>query len=366
MLNASSALQLLTENLPASVVNNLRRKYVGKNIAVTGGGSFIGSHLVDALLDFGAHVTVLDDFSSGNRSNFMMSESLSVVEVDLRSREATSASLPPVDILFHLAAIHGGRGFIEKYKGPMLGNLAIDNNVFEVAVSLNVGMIVHASSACAYPLNLQTDEDSRYLLEEKYASMTRQEFSSADGVYGWTKLIGEFQLENLTFGTKSKGRSARIFTAYGERENLSHAAIALIAKSLLKIEPFPVWGNGKQTRNFTYVSDTVTGLLLLGADDREIGFDVFNVGTDSHISINEFIQSIFQIVDWYPRSIDYQLDRPTGVKSRASNNSKIKEVFGWEPKISISAGLRNTIAWYIDSGLLPESAISLEVRLESR
>ena len=79
----------------------------------------------------------------------------------------------------------------------------------------------------------------------------------------------------------------------GERENESHAAIALIAKGLLKMDPFPIWGTGEQTRNFTYVADTVIGLLFLGADSRDLSFDAVNIGTSKHNTVLEFIEEIF-------------------------------------------------------------------------
>src|SRR5205807_6332468 len=110
----------------------------------------------------------------------------------------------------------------------------------------------------------------------------------ADGAYGWTKLMGEYQLAQFVLQHRFKGASARIFTAYGERENESHAAIALIAKALLRIDPYPIWGDGLQTRNFTYVQDTVEGLLRLGALDDDEPFRAVNVGSSTHNTVLEF------------------------------------------------------------------------------
>jgi len=340
--------------------------YSDRDVIVTGGASFIGSNLVDRLLESGARVTVLDDFSSGRVENLPSDRiGLRIEKVDLRNREQAFNAIQKSDCLFHLAAVHGGRGFIETFKQEMLVNLAIDNNVFSAASKHGVACVVHASSACAYPIGLQESESTLNLLEEKQASMESIETSFPDGVYGWTKLLGEYQLENFS-GTELKGRSARIFTAYGEKENESHAAIALIAKALLNANPFPIWGSGQQTRNFTYVQDTVTGLLLLGSDERPVPFDVFNIGTSSHVRVIDFVEEIFRAINWKPEKYDLQLDKPVGVASRASNNSKMMEVFDWEPIVGIEIGIARTISWYQGSGLLPNSLEELEERLMAR
>lgn len=347
-------------------INLLKEFYKDKSVLVTGGASFIGSNLIDLLNVLETNVTIIDDFSSGKRENIDHFTNLRVIRGDLRSREFAFEYVRGFDIVFHLAAIHGGRGFIETYKQEMLANFAIDNNVFAAANNASVRVIVHASSACAYPVNLQSDPRDRHLLSEVEASLETPDASFADGVYGWTKLIGEYQLENFTHNKRLKGRSARIFTAYGERENESHAAIALIAKALLKADPYPIWGNGEQTRNFTYVADTAIGLLLLGSDTSEKPFDVFNVGTSSHIKVIDFVRSIFQELQWKPEEIDFQLYRPTGVSSRASNNAKFEKEFAWVPRTPISTGISRTIKWYQDLSDRPRSLAELEKSLMVR
>jgi UDP-glucose 4-epimerase len=358
--------EFITSSLGKKHLTRLSEFYSGKTVVVTGGGSFIGSHLVDTLNALGCNVKVLDDFSSGKIENIDTTSQTEIIRMDLRDRAGQEAIFKGVDCVFHLAAIHGGRGFIETFKSQMLANLAIDNFVFHAGVSAGVETIVHASSACAYPINLQESELELNLLAERHGSMNNSETCFADGVYGWTKLIGEYQLENHVMGSKTKGRSARIFTAYGDRENESHAAIALIAKALLKADPYPIWGSGQQTRNFTYVSDTVIGLLLLGSDNRAVEFDVFNIGTSEHVKVVDFVEEIFREIDWRPASMDFQLTKPVGVASRASDNSKIMSVFGWEPKVSIKEGVARTIAWYRSSGLLPHTLSELEERLLAR
>jgi nucleoside-diphosphate-sugar epimerase len=345
---------------------DLSHKYLNKSVLVTGGASFIGSHLVDALVSLGARVKVVDDFSSGIKNNLNSSiDKIDFIEFDLRNRTKKNNFFKNVDIVFHLAAIHGGRGFIETQHRQMLDNFNIDTNVFVSSVDNEVEMIVHASSACVYPITLQDIENKRNLLSENQANLRIQGGAFPDGVYGWTKLMGEYQLETLSSNT-TKGRSARIFTAYGERENLSHAAIALMAKADLRINPFPVWGSGNQTRNFTHVSDTVKGLLFLGVDEENIRFDVCNIGTSNHIPVIEFINEICHQINWKPTEWEFQKDKPVGVGSRASDNTKINQKFGWEPKLGISDGIRKTWEWYTKSVMRVKSKQELELKLLAR
>lgn len=344
-------------------VEKLERTYRGKKVAVTGGASFIGSHLVDALLSLGSKVLVIDDLSSGNKENLITHDNLVLQEVDLY-RTTDVINLDGVEVLFHLAAIHGGRGFIEQNSTLLLKNLTIDNNVFTQAENSRVGTIVFASSACAYPIGFQSSSQDRQFLKEQTAGKM-DATPMPDGMYGWTKLIGEYQLEKFADQSNVVARAARIFTAYGDRENESHAAIALMAKALLKMEPYPVWGDGEQTRNFTYVTDTVTGLLCLGSD-TEPGFEICNVGTDQHITVNEFIKAIFETIKWSPERINHQLDKPAGVASRSSNNDRIMDKYGWQPQVGISEGIDRTLNWYKELPSRPKTAQALEEKLISR
>lgn len=344
-------------------MNAKKRFYEGQKVAVTGGASFIGSHLANKLVEQSAEVTVLDDLSSGRPEN--LQHDIELVEVDLANPESAQKELAGFETVFHLAAVHGGRGFIESKEAEITKNFAIDHSVFQACKGAR--MVVHASSACAYPTSLQGAESKSewVFLEENSIDFDRPETLSPDGIYGWTKLIGERQLRTFAERGDFLGRSARIFTAYGERENESHAAIALSSKALLRMDPFEIWGSGNQTRNFTYVQDTVAGLLELGADEGD-AFDVFNIGTARHETVNEFVEVLFGIIQWHPNEIFRDTSKPAGVASRASNNSKFRSKFGWEPEISILEGLQKTVDWLANSGNLATSLPELVERLNAR
>jgi nucleoside-diphosphate-sugar epimerase len=328
--------------------SRLNAAYSKRKILVTGGASFIGSHLTELLLGAGAVVTVADDLSSGHIEHLSAVQSkISFLRGDLRDPLFSATAAQEQDIIFHLAASHGGRGYIDSHPVECTNNMLLDHTLLAAAARAGAKKIVFASSACVYPTNLQSDKNSRLLLKESDANFDEPGKAFADGEYGWAKLMGELQLRAFCKQFGLSGIACRIFTTYGERENESHAVIALIAKARARMDPFPIWGDGLQTRNFTYVLDTVTGTALAGAVLE--GFDVVNVGTDAHYTILDLIHEIFLCMDWQPRKIEKQLNKPVGVGSRAADVTKSKEKLGWVPSCSLRYGLRRTVNWYLTS-----------------
>ena len=232
-----------------------------KTVLVTGGASFIGSHLVERLIELGAAtVRVADDLSSGKPQNLSrVRGDVEFFQGDLRHADFAGKACAGCDVVFHLAADHGGRGYISSHPASCAANMALDNIVFGAAVKAGVERILFASSACVYPTDAQT---GKVLLTEDMVSFDVRGGAFADEEYGWAKLMGEMSLRAHHRQYGIKAASARISTAYGPRENESHAIIALIAKALARQSPFEIWGDGQQTRGFTYVEDVVEGLVL--------------------------------------------------------------------------------------------------------
>jgi UDP-glucose 4-epimerase len=288
---------------------------------------------------------VADDLSSGSEENLAGSaEDVRFLEGDLRDPKFAEQAATDNEMVFHLAAAHGGRGYIDTHPVECVNNMALDHSVYQAAARTGVSKIVFASSACVYPTSLQDSSENRALLRESDAGFDAPGKAFADGEYGWAKLMGELQLHAFHKQYGLEGIACRIFTAYGERENESHAVIALIAKAFARRNPYPIWGNGLQTRNFTYVGDTVAGLCLAGA--KLSGYDVINVGGSQHITIGQLTDEIFSILNWRPAQIAYELDKPVGVRSRAADVDKCLRVMGWSPSFSIREGLERTIGWY--------------------
>jgi nucleoside-diphosphate-sugar epimerase len=351
-----------------------------RTVLVTGGASFIGSHLVDALLKRGATVKVADDMSSGRLSNLeyplkkvnekcWSHENLEIDIGDLKDRSFTQTTMKEVDVVFHLAASHGGRGYIETHPANCASNMVLDGIVFEEAHKAGVDRICYASSACVYPTDLQkqaigNSEGRNLFLAEDMADPFSPGKANADLEYGWAKLMGEMTLRafNRQYGTKCS--SCRIFTAYGERENETHAIIALIAKAFIKMDPYEIWGTGEQDRNFTYVGDVVDGIIL-AAEKISDGTPV-NLGTTEHLRIKQVAEKIFAHFGWKPKKVFYNASKPTGVFTRAADIQRAKEVLGWEPRISFDEGLRRTIKWYLSKHTVDKVARHLNVLLVER
>jgi UDP-glucose 4-epimerase len=326
-----------------------------KKTLVTGGASFISSHLVDSLIKTGSEVKVADDFSSGKLSNLeypleegspgvWKSRNLTVFRGDLKDRSFTHKMVEDVDYVFHLAAVHGGRGYIDSHPADCCTNMILDQIVFEEACRNDVEHVCFASSACVYPSYLQEETGSNYLLKEEDADPFVRDKALADLEYGWAKLMGEMALRayHKQYGLKTS--SVRIFTAYGPRENETHAIIALIAKAFVRMDPYNIWGTGEQDRNFTYVQDIVDALMH--AAEKITDGSIINAGRDDRITLNQATELVFELVDWRPNKIVHDLSKPQGVASRAADLTRARRILGFTPKIGYREGFKKTIDWY--------------------
>lgn len=327
------------------------RYWKGKSVAITGGASFIGSHLVDKLTEVGAHSLVIDNFSSGVMENLENSKrEIEIKRIDLEWCDPSelTKTLMGVDVVFHLAAIHGGRGFIDTHPADVCSNFAIDHHVLESSLKAGVKKVVMASSACVYPPKLQSEYGSDYQLKETDTDPHLLEDPlSADIEYGWAKLMGEMQLLAFHKQYGLGGSSVRFVTAYGPRENETHAIIALIYKAVEHMDPYSIWGNGEQDRDFTYVSDIVNGTLLAG--EKIDDCDTINLGTGKRYKLKEVAEEIFSSIKWHPNKIKLETDKPVGVISRSLDISKASKLLGWKPEVSLKEGINKTISWYLKS-----------------
>jgi len=333
-----------------------------ERVLVTGGASFIGSHLVEDLVDLGAQVSVADDFSSGTRANLdSVADRIEILEGNLKDTGFADRATDGIDTVFHLAADHGGRGYISNYPANCATNMALDNIVYESAAKNGVERITFASSACAYPTDIQQEKQR---LGEDMVSFDERGGAYADEVYGWAKLMGERSLQAYHEQYGIDTSIVRIFTAYGPRENETHAIIALIAKAYAGQDPFRIWGDGEQTRNFTYVKD-ITRALRLAAENITDGTPV-NAGISRYISINEVVEQIFESLGEDPGGFEYMTDKPVGVRHRAADTTRAAELLGWEPEYTLEEGLESTVEWYTDNKDREYVRSNLETLLHER
>lgn len=314
-----------------------------KTVLVTGGASFIGSHLVDHLVEKDVPVIrVVDDLSSGQEEHLRDHMKAGRVEfhlADLFNPDVCQQMVQGIDIVFHLAAIHGGRGYVDLHQADCARNMVLDGLLIKAAQDAGIEKFVFASSGCVYPNYLQHDvEQEHYLTEDMVGPLF-----DADNLYGWAKLMTEMTLWSYYQEYGLRSVSCRFFTVYGERGVENHAVIAMIARALIKQNPFEVWGDGTQIRNWTYVGDIVQGMVL-AAEVIENGAAV-NLGTEERTRVIDAAQEILCYTG-HQADIRLRPDMPTRPLNRVASNQRAKRLLGWEPQVTFREGLHRTIDWY--------------------
>jgi nucleoside-diphosphate-sugar epimerase len=313
------------------------------SVLVTGGASFISSHVIDQLVAKGARrVRIVDDLTSGRLDNVQGHLDSGVAEfhrADLLAPGAAQAAVEGMDVVFHLAAIHGGRGFVDLHQAACAQNLAMDGLLVKAAHEAKVQKFVFASSGCVYPNHLQTNVDQELYLSE---SMVGPPYD-ADNMYGWAKLMTELTLQAYHRDFGLRAASCRFFTVYGERGVENHAVMAMIARAFVKQDPFEVWGDGRQVRNWTYVGDIARGMIL--AAERIDDGTAVNLGTEERTRVIDAVQEVLRYTG-HQAQIRLRPDMPTGPVNRVASNRLARELLGWSPETKFMDGLRRTIDWY--------------------
>jgi len=338
-------------------------EFKGKRVLVTGGASFIGSHLVDALIEEEPKsIRVVDNLCSGKIENIQ--EHIDSKRIEFHQRDLLEPGLADkmakdIDIVFHLAADHGGRGYVDLHQAACATNLALDGIMIKASYDAKVEKFLFASSGCVYPNFKQNNpKEILYLTED----MVGPPYDS-DHMYGWAKLMAEMALKAYHKDRGTKSASCRFFTVYGERGIENHAVIAMIARAFIKQNPFKVWGTGEQVRNWTHVSDIVSGLIL-SAKKIDDGTAV-NLGTMERIRVIDAVKEVLKYTG-HKAEIELHPEMPTGPYNRVADNSLSKKLLDWEPKIKFIDGLHKTIDWYFANKNKEEVAKKLNYLLTER
>lgn len=318
--------------------------FKGKRVLVTGGAGFIGSHLVDELLARSAQVKVVDDLSRGTLKNLEHCiEKIEFIKGDLSSKKIAEKAVQNIEVCFHLAAVVGGVEYMNSHPAEIFKTISIDRNVFDACRKASVRRFLYTSTACTYPVDLQERKDQSPLEENDVLKFG----AKPDGIYGWTKLLGEIQCRSYYESYGMKIAIVRPFNPYGPRESFdpkdSHVIPALIRKAVSREKPFVVWGDGNQTRSFEYITDMVEGMIL--TIEKATDANPINLGTPNDISIRELAELILKLSN-YDITIFFDVTKPQGVRSRKADFSRAREILGWSPKFSLEEGLTKTIKWY--------------------
>jgi nucleoside-diphosphate-sugar epimerase len=339
-----------------------KMRWEEQQVLVTGGASFIGSALVDALVERGAKVRVVDNLSSGRLSNLQThldSRRIEFLQGNLLDPGVCQQAVAGCDYVFHLAADHGGRGYVDLHQTACSTNLILDGLLFRACYQAGVGKVVFASSGCIYPNLLQTDtRQILYLTEEQSGPPY-----DADNLYGWAKLMAEKTLQAYYIEHGMKSASCRYFTVYGERGHENHAVIAMIARAFVKQDPFIVWGTGEQIRNWTYVGDIVEGTIR-AAEVIEDGTAV-NLGTMERVRVLDAVSEVLRYTE-HDAKIELHPELPTGPLNRVADNTLARRLLNWEPKMRFVDGLHRTIDWYFSSHDRRQVAATLDELLTER
>jgi GDP-D-mannose 3', 5'-epimerase len=311
-------------------------------VLVTGAGGFIGGHLVSELRRRGhRRIRGVDVKPLGEW--YQRFDDVETRVLDLREIGACREAARGARYVFNLAADMGGMGFIELHKAECMLTVLINTHMLMAAQEAGVERFFYSSSACVYAAEKQTDAAVTPLREaDAYPAMPE------DG-YGWEKLFSERMCRHFTedFGLVTRvARYHNVYGPYGTYDGGREKAPAAVCRKVIQAQisgsgEIEIWGDGEQTRSFTYIDDCLHGTIAL----MESGVsEPLNIGSDQLVTINQLVDIVERIAEVKLRR-KYKLDAPKGVRGRNSDNTLITQQLGWAPSIRLEDGMRKTYEW---------------------
>ena len=317
-------------------------KLSNETIVVCGGGGFIGGHLVRSLLDRGLKVSRAVDIKPLEEW-YQRSRDVENLSLDLHDLDSCMMAAEGMQVVFQLAADMGGMGFIENNKALCMLSVLANTHMLMAARDCGVERFFYSSSACVY--NGDKQKDARVIpLKEEDAYPALPE----DG-YGWEKLFSERMCRHFEedFGLQTRvARYHNVYGPLGTYDGGREKAPAAICRKVIEAKSsgsneIEIWGDGNQTRSFTYIDDCLKGTIAILESDVH---EPLNLGSNELVTINQLVD-IAEDIAGVRLKRRYKLDAPRGVNGRNSDNIKIKKYFGWEPSIRLRDGLEKTFQW---------------------
>jgi UDP-glucose 4-epimerase len=327
------------------------RSYASQTVLVTGGAGFIGSELVRQLCDAGAHVVVVDNLVNGKRENLagLPPERVRLVEADIQDARVVPSLLAQADSVFHLACL----GVRHSIHSPQRNSEVNATGTLQLLVwsrAAGVARFVYVSSSEVYGT-------------ARWAPMTEEHPTFPMTVYGAGKLAGEAYARayHETYGFPTV--IARPFNTYGPRCHHEGDSGEVIPKFLLRAmagQPMIVFGDGSQTRDFTFVEDTARGIVLCGKAAAAVG-KTFNLGRGEETTIRDLAAEVAGVAGNPKASIVHDQPRPGDVLRLYADTSQARDLLGYRPSVNLRDGLRRLRDWYLAQDRTPEKLLEEEI-----
>jgi UDP-glucose 4-epimerase len=320
-------------------------------VVVTGGAGFIGSEVVRQVVQEGHDVLVIDNLVNGRRENLdgLPGDRVALLEADVRDVDAYRARLTDASVVYHLACL-GVRHSIHSPRENHDVNATATLTLLIASRAASVPRFVYVSSSEVYGT-------------ARWAPMTEEHPTFPCTVYGASKLAGECYTRAFNSTDGYPTVVVRPFNTYGPRSHHEGDSGEVIPKFLLRClagRPMVAFGDGNQTRDFTYVSDTARGILLAGRADDAIGRTI-NLGSGVEISINELAATVAAVAGRPDTPLTHDIDRPGDVRRLFAEMSQARTVLGYEPRVTLRDGLGRLLEWYRSAGVSAEQLLETEV-----
>ncbi len=322
-----------------------------QQILVTGGAGFIGSELVRQLATQGAQVIVVDNLVNGRRENLdgLPADRVQLAVVDVREGQRMAELLAGVDIVFHLACL-GVRHSIHSPQENHDVNASATLQLLSAARAVGVRRFVYVSTSEVYGT-------------ARWAPMTEEHPTYPNTVYGASKLAGECYARAFyeTYGYPTV--VVRPFNTYGPRCHHEGDSGEVIPKFLLRClanRPMVIFGDGAQTRDFTFVEDTARGILLAGMTDAAVGRTI-NLGSGHEIAITDLARAVAAVARRPDAAVAHEIPRPGDVLRLYADTTHARQLLGFRPQVAFEDGLARLRDWYLSLGKSPEELLQDEV-----